>query len=487
MNVVGARVRGVGLAVSLVAFELFATRAAHAEKPQKPAETKPSAPSTGTPSTPSTNPSSTGHTSVLVRLARDAMRSLGDVPAGTTIVVSPLVSDLTAPRAEELSVRLASLVAGVSGTAHAHPEPASLAVARGLSGRGAGLVYVQIEIAKGDLRVTADAYPVVSNGWDRLRNPVPGPRAHAFVKAPIDAEIRSYLSPILLEQAKVHKTKIDEPDVVAPGMLALACGDVDGDGGAELVVASRARVSLARVRGGKLVVERSTPWNKLASRVPVPMRDPLATAVVSQRSDEGGEIFVGTTDRGGVRLDEKLVARAELTGLPVTGLDGDGCAVPRPETSAYEGGFVACRRTPGGNDTSQVVLESPISMYDAASTVGLVDKTGSISEVVAQRETNGRLHLRTTGTKTSELTMDDVGVPMVLADLDLDGVPEIVTTTNTSTDDELIVSSLQNDKIAPRLRFPAKEGVRALAVCPPEERGVPALVAVVGNEVWIVR
>ena len=38
-----------------------------------------------------------------------------------------------------------------------------------------------------------------------------------------------------------------------------------------------------------------------------------------------------------------------------------------------------------------------------------------------------------------------------------------------------------------RLRFPAKEPVRALGVCPPEEKGVPGFVAVVGNEVWLVR
>jgi hypothetical protein len=38
-----------------------------------------------------------------------------------------------------------------------------------------------------------------------------------------------------------------------------------------------------------------------------------------------------------------------------------------------------------------------------------------------------------------------------------------------------------------RLRLPAPGGVRALAACPPEEHGEPSLVAVVGDEIWLVR
>ena len=70
-------------------------------------------------------------------------------------------------------------------------------------------------------------------------------------------------------------------------------------------------------------------------------------------------------------------------------------------------------------------------------------------------------------------------------DLDLDGIPEIVTTA-AEGDDRLVITSLEK---APRvrLRTEAKEGVRALAVCPPEAGGKPVLVAAVGQEVWLVR
>jgi hypothetical protein len=73
-------------------------------------------------------------------------------------------------------------------------------------------------------------------------------------------------------------------------------------------------------------------------------------------------------------------------------------------------------------------------------------------------------------------------------DLDLDGTPEVITTSDGSGPDDLVlVSSFAKGVLTPRLRFPAKDGVRAIGVCPPEEKGVPGVVAVVGNEVWIVR
>jgi hypothetical protein len=37
------------------------------------------------------------------------------------------------------------------------------------------------------------------------------------------------------------------------------------------------------------------------------------------------------------------------------------------------------------------------------------------------------------------------------------------------------------------MRIAAPGGVKALSVCPAEDAGVRALVAVVGSEVWVVR
>ena len=107
------------------------------------------------------------------------------------------------------------------------------------------------------------------------------------------------------------------------------------------------------------------------------------------------------------------------------------------------------------------------------------------------REPNGKLRLRRTAhtpdAKPIEATIDGVGAQLAIADLDLDGAPEVITTSD-SPDDALAITTWNaKGTLFPRLRVPAKDGVRAVATCRPEERGVPAVVAVVGSEVWLVR
>lgn len=418
----------------------------------------------------------------LVQLAGELARTLGEVPAGAIVVASAMTSDVPAPKGDELSVRAASLVSAQLNAAHPHPQPASLPVARALSGRAASLVYLQLEIAKGTLRVTADLYPVVSNGWERLRNPAPGPRAHAFASSALDAEIRAFLQPIVLEQAQLHKAKLDEPDV-----LAIGCGDVDADGGLELVLASRARVVVGKLKGQKLEVVRGATWNQLAARVPVPLREPVASVIVSPPARRG-EILVGTTDRGAVAIDGSLVTRGALTGLPVPGSDGEACAQANPEVGLFDGPAVTCAAPAKGEPTA--VLPLPVARYDAFAAFDLVDRAGTTARVVAAREPRGVLKVRRTDAsgKSVDTQIDGVGAQVALGDLDLDGTVEIAFSGDSPDGgDALAVWSWNGAKLQQRLRYQTKEAVRAIGTCPAEERGVPALVAVVGSEVWLVR
>jgi hypothetical protein len=488
-------------ALSLSLLVMLASQAAAQPADKKPAASPP--PPAPAPAPPTPAPAAAPvppplHAGAILHIAHEIAQGMGQVPAGAIVVASAIASDIPAPKADELAVRIAAQVAGRIGVAKAHPQPAALAVARGLSGRAASLVYLQLEIAKGELRVTADLYPVVSNGWERLRNPVPGPRAHAFAMAPLDAEIRGFLVPVLLEQATLHKIKHDEGDVVAVG-----CGDLDGDGGLELVLVTRARIAVAKIRAGKLVVQRTALWSTIASRAPVPMRDPLASVLVSPRGHRG-EILVGTTDRGGIAVDAALVARRALTGLPVTGGEGEGCAGPSPETGAYEGNVLPCdlpivAKPAGGAAAAKAAAAKPVEplplfippapRYDAIATLDAIGRDGSVAHIVAVREPGGKLRVRRQdlgAARPIEATLETVGAQLAVVDLDLDGIPEIVTTSE-GPDDVVLVSSFAKGVLTPRLRFPTKESVRAIGVCPPEERGVPGLVAVVGNEVWLVR
>jgi hypothetical protein len=441
--------------VSVVALTL--TTPGHADTPEK--KTPPPSYATG----------------AIVRAATALADGLGTVPAGALVVGSNLTTDLPSTKTQELAARITNLIASRFIDARVSPKPATLPVARGLSAQASALVYVQIELVRGELRVTGELFPTVKNSWARLLNPSQAPRAHAFTTVPIDAEIRSFFAPIVLEHATLHKARHDEADVDAIG-----CGDLDGDGGLELVMVSRSRVVVGRLRAGHFVVERTQPWAALATRAPVPLRDPLATVLVAPQGHPG-KILVGHTDRSAVLLDAALVVQGTLAGLPVPGAEGRYCAIPNAAEGTFDAGWGSCEMS----TKSPTLLTWP--RHDAAFSLDVVSPTGRAARVSIVREPDGVLQLRRDG-ETTPLRRADAGAQLALADLDLDGTAEVIITSDADGDDTLSVFSISaTGKFTPRLRFPAKDGVRAVGVCPPEENGVPAVVAVVGSEVWLVR
>ncbi len=405
-------------------------------------------------------------------LPAEVVRALGTLPPAAVVVAAPLTTDQPTAKGDELAERVAVMIAGrIGGAARPHAQTASLAAARAIAGKAGALVFVQSEIAKGELRVTADLYPVMSNGWDRVRIPAPAPKAHAFAKAPLDAEVRTFLPTIVLEQAKLHKAKHDEGEV-----LAVGCGDLDGDGGMEIALVTRARVSVGRVRAGRFVPVRTVTWNLLSPRVGVPNREPLAGAVFGP----SGGLSVGLSDRGGVSLDANLLAPSALLGIPVPMAGGNACARPNAESGAFEGDVATCAAKPkqGGS------LATPsVKRYDVFAQSEVVARDGVTKPIWANREPSGKLHVRFGDTV---ITLEGAGAQVAVGDLDADGVPEIVTTAD-SGDDAIVVQSWAPNALRPRLRFPATVPVQAVAICPPEERGAPALVGVVGGEIWVVR
>src|SRR5262249_30831986 len=127
-----------------------------------------------------------------------------------------------------------------------------------------------------------------------------------------------------------------------PDVIALACGDIDGDGGMELAVVSRARVQIGHIKAGRFVAARSVNWSALSPRAPAPLREPIGGAAFGA-GERRGRLYVGTTDRGGVELDESLAVRAQLRGIPLFDA-GAGCATPAAEVGAFEGAIVPCER-----------------------------------------------------------------------------------------------------------------------------------------------
>ncbi len=424
--------------------------------------------------------------------ARAIAHDLGasETPHGSVVVVaSPLTSDVAAPRGDELAARVAQLVAGaLGGDARAEARPMLLAAARARGHVGAAtvgaIVYLDVRVDGGEVRLTADRYPVVANAWDRLRAAPPPPASHAYAHVRVTAEVRAYLAPVHLERAQLTKWKHD-----AGPVLAIACGDLDGAGGNDLVLVSQREVAWGYLRDGRFVAVRRAPAASLGPRAPVPWRDPLATA--SLVAAEGpATLYVGWSDRTGASTGPDLVARTHLSGLPVAlGAGGAACVAPSPAQAGFEDTLVACddgHPIPGGSTN----VVNPM-LVDTWIAFDLVDVEGHATHVVATRQPSGALRMSrpAKGGTTDTASMQDVGAQVALGDLDQDGLVEAVTTLGRSRgeEDALIVSTWDRGGLSPRLRFAAPAGVDAVAVCPAETGDVPSVVAAVGAEIWVVR
>lgn len=441
--------------------------------------------------TPETNPTDKPATrklprATVSRLAEAIAADIAHVPGRALVVTSPLVSDAPAPRASELALLVANQIAGRRGAgARAFDKPESLANARSEARIAEVLVMLKVEIAAGKLRVTADVFPVPRTVWARVRDPEPGPIAHAFAEAPIDAEVRTFLAPIPMTTVDVTRAQNFESDVVA-----LACADLDADGSNEIITVSRRRVTTMRLREGKVVPLRSRNWSDLAPLAPVPLREPVGLAAVIEQSSPTGDravfLDVGLSDRSkSVRLDEQLRVVTTLDGLPLGSGENRSCV--RVNQPWLSGAFFPC--IPG-----EIAL--PITLpgsYDALAAGSLFSSKGEPFVVVAARNDRGVVEVRDDADHAT--SFDAAGAQLAVGDLDQDGEAEILSSLDVpmGTTDAVVVRSWTRRTTAESLhpkesfRIPAAAGVRALAVCPPDGPGRAPFVVATTDEVWVVR
>jgi hypothetical protein len=406
--------------------------------------------------------------------------TVGELPPRVVVVSAPLTGDVRAPRGEQLAHELVRQLAGRLG-AKAQPSKRLLPLprARTHAAGAAALLHLRPKIEAGRISLRADAYPVPSTVWARALAPEPGPVAHAYATAPLDAEVRGYLRSL-----PSGKPKVVKHSGIDPGVVALACGDLDGDLVPEVVTVSRRRVLLGRLGDGQLRRLREAAWNDLSPIAGAPLREPLAFAAIVPPDAAGrfpGHLDVSLSDRKhSVRLDPALGLVSNLKGFAVASSPVAGCT--RIAALELHPSLHSC--------TAGDPAPRPAELGGAADAVAatvLVSREGRAEQVLAWRSKH-TLALRSG--PAGPLVLGRAGAQIALGDLDQDGALDVVSSRDvlTASKDVLLVRSLLPDgRVERRFELPVPDGVRALAVCPPDGPGRAALLVATGRELWELR
>ena len=289
------------------------------------------------------------------------------------------------------------------------------------------------------------------------------------------------LAPVPLVGARIDRATLEEREIIA-----LGCGDVDGDGALEIVTLSRRRVAIGRARGGRFVTRHSAVLRDFAGVAPTPMREPLGGVAIVASKRTGPYLDIGISDRArGARLDGELHLLGAIQGVPFATPDGDACL-------RFQGSTLATTVRPCAETDTAPTAYGRDGPLDAAATGIFVTSRGVLATVDAARDPRtGEVALRSADRSA---TLSRAGAQIALADLDQDGTPEVISSLDVLTkpgggaDDALVITTWETDgSLRERSRTDVPTGIRALAACPPEGNGPGAVVLATAGELWIVR
>jgi hypothetical protein len=412
-----------------------------------------------------------GARGAIFEAACEVSRGLGRLDGSILVAAGTPSVESAASKPAELATRVAESVAAALGATLAPPRGAlSLGEARARASKARVLVYVGVAISGGRLRMTADAYPAVRGFWDRVRSILPSAMSHASSERRIDGEVGSFLQPVSI--ASIRPEKVSAP----ADIIALGCGDLDGDGELDIVAVGRRRIDRGRIRAGRFESTGTASWTALSPVAPSPLREPIASVVVFP----GRHVDVGLTDRrSGVRLSAALAPVGSLEqqlpwfGVGCLARTGIGMGAPRPCASS---------------DPPPMSVGG-VTDVDAVTGTRVVSADGRARTVVAWRE-------RTTSTAVllddsgRSVRVPGVGGQLAIGDLDFDGAPELVfgSDTRTAATDVLAVRSWTSDgQLRERLVVPVQDGIKALSVCPADANRPAQIVVATGSGMWVLR
>jgi hypothetical protein len=361
------------------------------------------------------------------------------------VTIVDLKSDRELPAADALRERVQSAVAAALRAGTDKVERSKLRV------------ELAVEKSGGVLRVTADLRRALGL-WQRIRHEKPSAEQHAFIEVPLDAELRALIPPPPLVVTETLKVKAPER-----GIVALACGPLDSDGGQELALVSRSSVRVGRIVGRAFAERKRAAWSALSPVASAPLREPIASAEVTPE----GTLRVGLTDRkDGLELSRELAVTARFEGaLPVAG----GCL--RRAGLGVAALMVGC----ADKESSAI---APLATLDALA--------GASGTWLGRDAASATLLSGSRGLIPGDT---QVGAQLALGDADSDGSLELAFSTDTlePAKDRLTLVTIHAGKLTPRFTV-AIPAISAIAICNRHEGpGMAPVVVATSDELWLLR
>ncbi|HEY3253501.1 MAG TPA: hypothetical protein VGJ91_06115, partial [Polyangiaceae bacterium] len=307
------------------------------------------------------NPSCDRESTAIGRSACRLAASIAGQADSALVVAAAATGEDRVALPAAISERLAQLVAAKLGPA-AQPlkEPLPLAQAERAASSARGLIYLSVSLYRDRLDVSADVYVGAGRFWQRVRSPGLKLKGHTFATTALDPELRALFPAIPLVVSRVDKVQTAEHDI-----LALACGDLRGDGSREIAAVGRRRVQVGRLEHGHFAARVSLNWADSSAVAASPLREPIAACAVP----EPGRLWVGLSDRADA-LELSGTLRVEHKWHALMPWPGAGCT--RRMGLGYDGKARAC---PGSSPLPEVDFGGPVDAFDSRA---LTDHSGQV-------------------------------------------------------------------------------------------------------------
>lgn len=340
------------------------------------------------------------------------------------------------------------------------------------------LVLLSPAIKSGELflDVTVTKWPL--KFWRRALAPE-GVRTEAL-RVRVGAESLRHLFPVAKDV--VTGSSIVKSPLSAP--VAIACGDIDGDGQRDLAVVGRHLIVLGELYPDSFKEKARQTWQDLSAVHGAPLRAPLAAARI-----ERGLLTVGLSDRTHtVHLGSALqVVGKSPRGYP---LPGGRCL------SFFPAGGL------GREFDCQLPLKSVTAppapsprageqLLDAYSNSTHQPKTGifgSVTTSLTLGSSVAAIELALPSEQLVQLTLPGTGSALVSGDLDGNGTVEIISSSDSPPDskDRLRVHTVRAGKLE-KLAEIETSAIAALALCPFDGENPLTLVMATAEELWILK